>query len=107
MRRLGDIVMAGVLLAITLPLLAAVWLAIKWENPGPAFETRERIGPTGRRFGLLRFRTTVRDAQASSRLRPQDTRVGQFLRYTRLDALPELINVLRGDMELLDTSLLD
>jgi lipopolysaccharide/colanic/teichoic acid biosynthesis glycosyltransferase len=99
MRRLADIVVASALLCFTLPLLAAVALAIRWEGPGPIFERQERLGPTGRRYHLLTFRTTV--------LRPtwarEVTAVGQFVRYTRIDALPRLINVLRGEISMIET----
>jgi lipopolysaccharide/colanic/teichoic acid biosynthesis glycosyltransferase len=107
MRRLGDLTIACALLAITLPLLLVVSFAIKWDSPGPALETRERIGRGGRRFRVLAFRTTVHQPGNPPRAAHQTTRVGQFLRYTRIDALPQLVNVLRGDMSMLDTSLFD
>jgi lipopolysaccharide/colanic/teichoic acid biosynthesis glycosyltransferase len=108
MRRLSDRAIACALLAITLPLLLVVSFAIKWDNPGPAFERRERIGRGGRPFGVLMFRTTVHQpGQPKPTWAIETTRVGSFLRHARIDALPQLINVLRGDMSLLDTSLFD
>jgi lipopolysaccharide/colanic/teichoic acid biosynthesis glycosyltransferase len=106
MRRLGDLVIACILLALTLPLMLIVALAIKWQSPGPALESRERIGQDGRRSRKLSFRTTV---QKPGQLRSawQKTQLGQFLENTRIDALPQLINVLRGDMSMADTSLFD
>jgi len=108
-RRLGDQVIACALLAITLPLLLLVWFAIKCNSPGPALEARERIGRGGRRFRMLVFRTTAHQPgrPTSAWAAQQTTRVGSFLRYTRIEALPQLINVLRGDMPLTDTSLFE
>lgn len=104
MARLGDIAIACIFLAITLPLMIVVALAIKWESPGPVFD-REISIASGRRFQKLKFRTTV---FGSERHRVQEpTRIGPFLQYTRIEGLPELINVLRGDMSISDTSLLD
>ena len=59
MRRLGDVVIACMLLAITLPLMIIVALAIKWESPGPVLDRRSCIGCNGRRFQMLKFRTAV------------------------------------------------
>ena len=109
MRRFGDLGIACALLAITLPLLLVVWFAIKCDSSGPALEARERIGRGGHRFRMLVFRTTAHQpGHAPSPWAAQETiRVGSFLRYTRIEALPQLINVLRGDMPLTDTSLFD
>ncbi|MBV9018178.1 MAG: sugar transferase [Alphaproteobacteria bacterium] len=108
MRRLGEFGVACLILAITFPLLLVVALAIRFETPGPILERRERIGAGGRRFQMLRFRTTVHDPKDA--LRPwaqKTTAVGQFLRQTRIDTLPQLLNVLRGEMGLTDTLLFD
>jgi lipopolysaccharide/colanic/teichoic acid biosynthesis glycosyltransferase len=92
-------------LAITLPLMFIVALAIRWESAGPVFERRERIGANGRRFQMLSFRTT---AQRPGQLRSwQTTQVGQFLQSTRIEALPQLLNVLRGEISMIDTSFFD
>jgi lipopolysaccharide/colanic/teichoic acid biosynthesis glycosyltransferase len=109
MRRLSDLAIACTLLAITLPLLLVVWCAIEWDGTGPAFERRERIGRGGRRFRVLVFRTTVHQPghPIPAWLAQETTRIGSFLRYTRIDGLPQLINVIRGDMSLLDTTLFD
>ena len=108
MRRLSDRAIACALLAITLPLLLIVF-AIKWDSPGPALETRERIGRGGRSFRMLIFRTTVyRPGHPTSAWTARETtRVGSFLRNTRIDGLPQLINVLRSDMSMSDMSLFD
>ena len=103
MRRLGDVVIACILLAITLPLMIIVALAIKWESPGPVLDRRSCIGCNGRRFQMLKFRTTVYDPEHATPAWAQKiTRVGRFLRYTRIEDLPQLINVLRGEMTLND-----
>jgi lipopolysaccharide/colanic/teichoic acid biosynthesis glycosyltransferase len=105
MRRLGDLLFACVLLAITLPLLIVVALAIKCESQGPVFDRQTCIA-RGRRFQMLKFRTTAHDPQHA---RPawvqKTTRVGQMLRYTRIEALPQIINVLRGEMSMIDRDL--
>jgi lipopolysaccharide/colanic/teichoic acid biosynthesis glycosyltransferase len=103
--RLADLLIAWLLIAFTLPLMMIVALAIKCESSGPVFNRQERIGRGGRRFMLLAFRTTVhRPEYASYRLhRSETTRVGRFLRYTRIDTLPQLMNVLRGEMTVIGT----
>jgi lipopolysaccharide/colanic/teichoic acid biosynthesis glycosyltransferase len=109
MRRLGDIAIAFTLLAVTLPLLLTISIVIKFENPGPALEARERIGRGGRRFRMLRFRTTVHRPghPTPARMARETTWVGSFLRHTRIDALPQLVNVIRGDISLFETSLFE
>ena len=103
MRRLADVVIAGVVLAITLPLMMLVALAIKWESPGPILDRHTCIGRGGRRFQMRKFRTTVHDPDRVMPIRPErTTQVGQFLRYSRIEALPQLLNVLRGEMSLTD-----
>src|SRR3569832_2295583 len=61
MRRLADLVIAGILLVITLPLMVFVALAIRWEGPGPILERQRCIAPGGGRFEMLKFRTMVPD----------------------------------------------
>jgi lipopolysaccharide/colanic/teichoic acid biosynthesis glycosyltransferase len=106
MGRRAEVLSAGALLALTMPLLIAIALLIKLECPGPVLESRERLGQGGRRFRMLGFRTTVH-APDQPRGARRITRLGQFLRSTRIDALPQLINVLRGEMRMADTSLFD
>jgi lipopolysaccharide/colanic/teichoic acid biosynthesis glycosyltransferase len=102
MRWFAEIAMACALLILTLPLMACVALAIKCESAGPVFEREARIA-RGRRFTLLTFRTKRHDPE---NLTPKwlrtTTAVGEFLRYTRIDLLPRLINVLRGEIRLSD-----
>ena len=104
-RRLGDFLAACALIAFTLPLMAIIAIAIKFESPGPVFERQLCVGIGGRRFDALNFRTTlhaVEDGDLAWHRAPQ-TRVGPYLRYTRIDALPQLFNVLRGEMSIIDS----
>jgi lipopolysaccharide/colanic/teichoic acid biosynthesis glycosyltransferase len=103
MRRLADFVIASVLLAITLPLMIIVALAIKVESAGPILDRQSCSGRGGRRFQMLKFRTTVLDPEhATPAWARKTTEVGQFLRPTRIESLPQLINVLRGEMSIID-----
>ena len=103
MRRLGDCLTASLFLAITAPLMLTVALVIKLESAGPVLERRECIGRGGRRFQMLKFRTTMHDPRhATPAWARQTTQIGAFLRYSRIECLPRLINVLRGEMSLID-----
>ena len=103
MRRLGDIVIACLLLAVTSPLMLIVTLAIKLESAGPALDRRTCIACGGRRFQMLKFRTVVHDPEhATPTWAQRTTQLGEFLRYTRIEDLPQLINVLRGEMSIID-----
>ena len=106
MRRSGDLLIACVLLVITLPLLIITAAAIRLESSGPILERRARIGAGGRQFHLLSFRTS---APRPRQIRPtwQPTPLGQFLQSTRIDALPQLFNVLRGEMRITETALFE
>lgn len=102
MSRLSNFLVASVLLAFTLPLFFFIALAIKCESRGPIFERHRRLGPGARPFQLLTFRTTSYDPKDYLPVwaRPR-TQVGRFLFYTRIVALPQLINLVRGDITLL------
>ena len=103
MRRLADLLIAGVLILITSPLMLLVALAIKWEGPGPILERETCIARGGRRFEMLKFRTMLPDPEHTMPVwARKTTQVGEFLRYTRIECLPQLINVLRGEMSILD-----
>lgn len=102
MRRLADLLIAGVLILITSPLMLLVALAIKWEGPGPILERETCIARGGRRFEMLKFRTMLPDPEHTPVWARKPTQVGEFLRYTRIECLPQLINVLRGEMSILD-----
>ncbi|HEX2165579.1 MAG TPA: sugar transferase [Thermoanaerobaculia bacterium] len=114
-KRAVDVVGAWLLLVATLPLLAGAALLVKLTSRGPAFFVQERIGHRCRRFPMLKLRTMVvgaeRDEAALAAERPDRvffkleddprvTRVGRWLRRTSLDELPQLWNVLRGEMSL-------
>ena len=90
---------AGLLLVGTLPLMLFVALAIKCEGPGPVLDKRSRIGRGGRRFEILNFRIIEYD-QTRRRSARKLTRVGELLRQTRIEGLPQLVNVLRGEMNI-------
>lgn len=103
--RARDIVIAGAVLMAILPLLAAIAIAIKLDSRGPCLFIQRRGGRDGRAFPCVKFRTltVLEDGAAVREVAANDdriTRVGRFLRRTALDELPQLINVLRGDMAL-------
>jgi exopolysaccharide biosynthesis polyprenyl glycosylphosphotransferase len=115
LKRAMDVAGAALALLAFAPVMAAIAVAIRLDSPGPVFFRQRRVGRRGRHFGLLKFRTMVDGAeQMKDGLRgrneteglfkiaadPRITRVGRFLRKTSLDELPQLINVLRGEMSL-------
>ena len=97
--RARDLVIASALLALTFPLLLFVAVAIKCDCAGPVFERQEN-GEDGRRFILLTFRTTSYPEYVPPKWDRRLTWVGWFLRYSHIDALPQLLNVIRGDISL-------
>ena len=116
-KRVFDLVIAGVLLALALPVLVCAAAAIKLGDGGPVLFRQQRVGLGGGRFEMLKLRTMVADAAeqlstiAGSNERrdgplfkvtddPRVTRAGRFLRATSIDELPQLVNVLRGEMSL-------
>jgi exopolysaccharide production protein ExoY len=118
-KRAIDLLGAGTLLLLTAPAFLALALLIKADG-GPVFFAHQRVGRRGRRFGCLKFRSMVVDSgarlaallesdpvaraewEASRKLKddPRVTRIGRFLRASSLDELPQLLNVLRGEMSL-------
>jgi lipopolysaccharide/colanic/teichoic acid biosynthesis glycosyltransferase len=96
--RLGDLGMACGLIVLTLPLVIAVAIAIKCDSHGPITVWRKRTSLNGRRFWALQFRSTVHAPGASSYSEPKATFVGGMIRTLRIDLLPQLVNVLRGEM---------
>jgi lipopolysaccharide/colanic/teichoic acid biosynthesis glycosyltransferase len=104
-RRVFDIVGAGALLIITSPLLLAGAIAVRLDSSGPVIYRGVRVGRNGRRFAILKLRTMAwPQPSAGSSITlgndPRSTRVGRVLRRTKLDELPQFINVLAGDMSL-------
>ena len=105
MKRTFDITVSLVGLVVLSPLLLLIGLVIKLDSPGPIFFRQERIGKGFRPFFIFKFRTMVQDLSGRGRLitvgdDPRITRPGGFLRKTKIDELPQLINVLKGDMSL-------
>jgi lipopolysaccharide/colanic/teichoic acid biosynthesis glycosyltransferase len=99
-----DVVLAAVLLVVTAPLLALAALAIRLESRGPVFYRQRRVGRNGRPFQLWKLRTMVPGAESMGagiyvlEGDPRITRVGRLLRRFSFDELPNLLNVLKGDM---------
>lgn len=103
LKRLLDIAVSLVLLLLALPFLLAAAACVKWGDGGPVLYRQERVTRGGRVFRILKLRTMAVNAEANgavwaARADPRITRTGAFLRRTRLDELPQLLNVLRGDM---------
>jgi lipopolysaccharide/colanic/teichoic acid biosynthesis glycosyltransferase len=102
-KRVFDLTMATLLLASLSPVLAVVSVAVRLDSPGPVFFRQERVGLNGRTFRIHKFRTmwTKHDGRlVSAAGDARVTRVGRFLRKSKLDELPQLLDVLRGDMSL-------
>lgn len=105
-KRILEIIFSIGLLLFTLPVLILTAILIKLESPGPIFYRQERNGLNGRVFSVIKFRSMRSDAekngpQWATKNDTRVTRVGQFIRKTRIDELPQLINVLRGEMSLI------
>lgn len=105
-KRAFDVAIAGLLVLILSPLLAIIALAVVLDAPGPALYVSERIGKGGRPFSFYKFRSMVHGADRQGRgleianADPRITRVGNLLRRTSLDELPQLFNILKGEMSL-------
>jgi exopolysaccharide biosynthesis polyprenyl glycosylphosphotransferase len=115
LKRLFDIVASALALLVLWPVMGLIAIAIRLDSPGPAIFKQRRVGQYHRLFTIYKFRTMVVDAERrmaevaqqqngavvhKSRSDPRVTRVGAFLRKTSLDELPQLLNVLKGDMSI-------
>ena len=105
-KRLLDFVLAAIAILFLAPLLLVVALAIKYDSPGPVMFRQIRVGQGNRQFRIYKFRSMYAESsdlhgdKSASRNDDRVTRVGQFIRKTSIDELPQLLNVLRGDMSL-------
>jgi Undecaprenyl-phosphate glucose phosphotransferase len=104
-KRIMDIVLASIGIVLISPILAAIAILVRLTSPGPILYRQERCGLNGRSFLMLKFRTMRVDAEAGGAQMtaandPRKTRFGSLLRATNLDELPQLFNVLKGDMSL-------
>ena len=105
-KRAMDIVLGTVALVIASPIMAAVAVAIKLEDGGPVFFRQKRMTRNGREFDILKFRSMIVDAEKYSGAvlaaedDPRITKVGKFIRATRLDEIPQIINIVKGDMSI-------
>ena len=105
MKRVVDIVLSALALLLLSPVLLATAAAVAIDSGFPVFFRQVRVGRDGRTFGMFKFRSMVRNAAAIGPFNtaagdPRITRVGRFIRRTSLDELPQLLNVLKGDMSL-------
>ncbi len=116
LKRMVDVAVSVIVVMTTIPVWIAIAIAIKLDSRGPVFFVQERVGFKGQRFRCLKFRTMQIDAEArleemrrrgdvvgpvyKLRRDPRVTRVGRVLRRTSLDELPQLVNVLKGEMSL-------
>jgi len=116
LKRISDIMLSSLILLLAAPLMLIVALLIRMISPGPAFFKQKRLGQAGREFWCYKFRSMVVDAEVQLQRHPdlhkqfeenykikhdpRVTRFGAFLRKTSLDELPQLFNILRGDLSL-------
>ncbi|MFZ1693987.1 MAG: sugar transferase [Flavobacteriales bacterium] len=105
LKRGFDILAALLALAVLSPLLLIIALLVALGSPGGAFFRQVRVGKGGREFRLLKFRTMRPGSEAQGQITvggrdPRITRIGYFLRKTKLDELPQLLNIMRGDMSI-------
>lgn len=106
LKRFFDIILSGLALIILSPVLLITMLAIKIEDGGPVFFKQERVTKNGKHFMILKFRSMIVDAEKDGRPHPAGekddriTKVGKVIRACRMDELPQLINILRGDMSI-------
>jgi exopolysaccharide biosynthesis polyprenyl glycosylphosphotransferase len=105
-KRLIDVVVSAVILGAGLPLWLLIALLIKLDSPGPVLYRQERVGKDGAPFDIIKFRSMTKDAELqgpkwAGHRDPRITRVGRIIRQLHLDEIPQMINVLKGDMSLI------
>ena len=106
LKRLMDIVLCLLAMVVALPIMLIIALAIKLDDGGPVFYKQERATLNGKSFEILKFRSMIVDAEKDGRPRPATdhdpriTRVGNVIRALRLDELPQILNILKGDMSI-------
>jgi exopolysaccharide biosynthesis polyprenyl glycosylphosphotransferase len=103
LKRLLDVVMSALLLIVLSPILVVTGIFIKLDSKGPVFYRQIRTGEGGRSFTIYKFRSMVVDAEKmgakwADKNDPRITKVGRFIRKTRIDELPQLINIVKGEM---------
>lgn len=115
-KRCFDLLAGSLVLVLLLPIIPLIAIMIKLDSPGPVFYGQDRVGQGGRRFKFLKFRSMVQDAERrihevqdqneqsgpvfKIRSDPRITSVGRFLRRSSLDEIPQILNVLKGDMSI-------
>src|SRR5262245_47300669 len=103
-KRLLDVGLSGIGILASMPIWAAIAVAIKLEDGGPVFYTQDRVGEGGRTFTVFKFRSMVPNAESgvgaiqATKNDPRVTRIGRLMRATAMDELPQLWNIFRGDM---------
>ncbi len=105
-KRLQGITISFILLTMLSPILILIAIIIKLESPGPVFFFQERVGRNGKSFRLIKFRSMRDDAEKkgvpvfAQKNDPRVTRIGKIIRKIRLDEVPQLINIFKGDMDM-------
>lgn len=104
-KRFADITGALLGMIVALPLIAVFGLLVRLETPGPVFYAQERLGKNGEKFNIYKIRSMVQDAEAhgaqwADKEDSRITKVGKFIRTTRIDELPQILNILKGDMSI-------
>lgn len=105
-KRMINLVFSIVLLVLVFPVIVLFSILIKLETRGPAFYVQERVGLNGKNFKLYKLRSMTTDAEKNGETLaivndPRVTKVGRFIRKTRIDELPQLLNVIKGEMSLI------
>jgi sugar transferase (PEP-CTERM system associated) len=106
LKQLIDIVVAAIMIMVSLPITVPVAIAIKLSSPGPIFYSQVRTGFNGKKFRVYKFRSMYRNAESkgiqwAKEKDPRVTKIGSFIRLTRIDELPQLWNVFKGEMSLI------